>query len=591
MSACLCLAKRQYGKKWIKFSSMLPIKFCLDPDTRERWIETNINGKALLNTPLLNKGTAFSYEERLQFGLLGKLPLRVETLAEQVERTYRQLQRYQDKLNQNIYLNNLHDRNETVFYRLLIDRTAELLPIIYTPIVGTAVKHHGREFRQPRGLYISYPDRHHIDAILDNRTHPDIRLIVATDGEGVLGIGDQGVGAIDIPIAKLVVYTLCGGINPAFTLPIMLDVGTNSPDLLADPNYLGWRHERIGRAEYDEFLDLFVSALKRKFPNVFLHWEDLGRDNALRVLHHYQKETCTFNDDIQGTGAVALAALLSATKVTGIPLAEQKIVIFGAGTAGVGIADQILDGMIRSGLSKEEAYKNFWLVDRPGLLLNNMQELTEGQLPYGRDANEVNKWSRNAAGIIDLANVIENVHPTVLIGCSTVFNAFDQNIVQSMARYCERPIIFPMSNPTERAEAHPKDLLAWTNGKALVASGSPFENEEDTYAHLPVAQCNNALIFPGLGLGVMAAQATRLTDNMVYAACQVLAAAAPILHDSNGALLPAIKDIRELRTAIALSVMEQAILDGVATADQTLGSANLLEAISWNPEYLPIRML
>lgn len=559
---------------------MLPFKFCIDPKTRARWFETSIYGKSLLNTPLLNKGTAFSYEERKTFHLLGKLPQRIESLDEQVERTYQQLQGYATPMQQNIYLNNLHDRNETVFYRLLIEHLAELMPVIYTPIVGNAVKQHGREFRQPRGIYIAYPDRHHIEEILDNRSHPEIHLIVATDGEGVLGIGDQGVGAIDIPIAKLVVYTLCGAINPTYTLPIMLDAGTNNPDLLADPYYLGWRHPRISQAEYDEFIHMFVEVVKRKFSQVFLHWEDLGRQNAQRVLERYQDEMCVFNDDIQGTGAVALAAILSAIKVTGIPIEQQRVVIFGAGSAGIGIAAQIVGAIKRSGKSSAEAYQQFWLMDRPGLLTQDMQDLTEGQRPYARNAQEVHQWVRDAQDKIDLLTVIEHVKPTILIGCSTMAGAFNETVVKTMAKYCDRPVIFPMSNPTDRAEAEPKDLLAWTNGKVLVASGSPFPD---------TAQCNNALIFPGLGLGVLAAKASRLTDNMLWTASQVLAAAAPIHKDPKGAVLPAISDARALRIEMAVAVMEQARVDGVAHADWSQGIDALIDRFSWEPDYVPLR--
>lgn len=570
---------------------MLPFKFCLNQTTRERWIETSITGKALLNTPLLNKGTAFSYDERRTFGLLGKLPQRIETLDEQVERAYQQTMSYAyDKLQQNIYLNNLHDRNETVFYRLLIEHMEQLLPVIYTPIVGAAVKYHGREFRQPRGIYIAYPDREHIAEILDNRSHPEIRLVVATDGEGVLGIGDQGVGAIDIPIAKLVVYTLCAGINPAYTLPIMLDVGTNNQELLNDPYYLGWRHPRISREEYDGFIQDFIVAMNKKFPSVFLHWEDLGRDNASRMLERYQKDMCTFNDDIQGTGAVALAGVLSAIKVTGESLTKQKVIIFGAGSAGMGMAEQIFDAMIRFGMSREAAAQQFWLVDRKGLITDDMSDLTDAQKPFARLKKETEKFSRNASGYIELLTVIEQVKPTVLIGSSTVFGAFNEKIVKTMAKYCDRPIIFPMSNPTELSEADPKDLLKWTKGKALVASGSPFEEEHDENTKpLPIAQCNNALIFPGLGLGVLAAKANRLTDNMLWEASEALAAAAPVHQDPSGAILPAISQMRELRVTIAKAVMEQAQRDGVAEADFSQGIDKLIDAVSWEPYYLPLK--
>lgn len=559
---------------------MLPFKFCIDPKTGERWIETSIYGKSLLNTPLLNKGTAFSYEERRTFNILGKLPQHIETLEEQVERTYQQLLGYTTPMQQNIYLNNLHDRNETVFYRLLIDHLAELMPVIYTPIVGNAVKQHGREFRQPRGIYISYPDRFHIDEILDNRSHPEIRLIVATDGEGVLGIGDQGVGAIDIPIAKLVVYTLCAAVNPTYTLPIMLDVGTNNKELLDDPYYLGWRHERIGQKEYDEFIELFIASIKRKFPQVFLHWEDLGRQNANRLLQRYKDELCTFNDDIQGTGAVTVAAILSASKVTQLPLTQHRVVIFGAGSAGVGIADQIADAMQRMGMSASDAQKQFWLMDRPGLLTKDMSDLTAGQIPYAQAPASVKDWPRERDGKISLLTLIKQVKPTILVGCSTVFGAFDQEVVQTMAQYCEHPIIFPMSNPTDRAEADPKDLLAWTNGKALVATGSPFPN---------TAQCNNALIFPGLGLGILAAEASRLTPNMIWAACQTLAAAAPVHKNSQAPILPTISDVRALRTEIAKAVIEQAYKDNVAQANRTHGDDALIKRVTWEADYVPLR--
>lgn len=569
---------------------MLNFKEKYDSQTQEKYIETSLTGKPLMTTPQLNKSTAFSYQERLDFGLLGKLPARIETLEEQVKRAYAQYLSYENKLKRNIYLNNLHDTNQVLFYKLVGEYLEEMLPTLYTPIVGTAVKEFSSKFRQPRGLYIAYHDQDYMEAMLDNRSNPEIDLIVVTDGEGVLGIGDQGIGGIDIPIAKLMVYTLCAGINPLRTLPIQLDVGTNNQTLLSDPLYLGWRHERVTGKEYDEFIERFMRALKKKLPQAFLHWEDFGRNNARRLLDKYRDECCSFNDDIQGTGAVAVAALLAAIKANHGLISEQRIVVFGAGTAGTGIADQIHAVIMNAGLSAQQAYEQFWLLDRPGLLLANMTDLTAAQQPYARNPAEIQNWNLPNPARVDLLEVINQVKPTILIGCSAVPGAFNQEIIQAMAAHTARPIIFPLSNPTEIVEANPSDLLQWTDGKALIATGSPFEPVEFNNRKIQIAQCNNALIFPGIGLGVLASKAKRLTDSMIWAASHTLSEFAPINQDPLAPLLPPIATAKHIAKEIATTVAKQAMIDGVAQIADNSNLAEILTELTWEPVYQPLKL-
>ncbi|HXH55323.1 MAG TPA: NAD-dependent malic enzyme [Gammaproteobacteria bacterium] len=548
---------------------MLLYEIRQDPMTGEEWVETELGGKVLLTTPLLNKGTAFTKEERFALGLLGKLPAKVETLDEQIVRAYHQYKKYKSDLQKHIYLNNLHDKNEILFYKLVTNNLVEMIPVLYTPSVGQAVKAFSHEFRQPRGLFISYQDQDDIDLILENRTHPELAVIVVTDGERVLGIGDQGVGAINIPIAKLMLYTICGGINPYHTLPIMLDVGTNNPKLLEDPLYLGWRHPRIQGKEYDQFIEKFVRAIQRHFPNTFLHWEDFGRDNARRVLERYRSKICTFNDDMQGTSVVAVSAMLTAMDRLHQKLADQRIVIFGAGTAGVGIADRLVDSLMRQGVSEEAARAQIWLIDREGLLVRNMPNLMPFQLPYVRDEK----------GGLSLAEVVKKVKPTILIGCSAVGGAFTEEMIREMALHTARPIIFPLSNPTEQSEATPVDLLKWTDGKALVATGSPFG---DT-----CAQCNNAFSFPGIGLGLIASRAKCLTDGMLWAACEALSNAAPA--GASAPLLPPLSEARAVAIKIAMAVVEKAREEGHARLGNNIFSEDSIKKILWEPYYRAIR--
>ena len=570
---------------------MLNFKLVRDPQTAEMYIETSLCGKPLLTTPQLNKGTAFTHEERKDFGLLGKLPHRVESLDEQVKRAYLQYSSYTTRLKQNIYLNNLHDKNQILFYKLLSRHLAEMLPTIYTPIVGTAVKRFSHEYRQPRGLYIAHSDKNLIEEIITNRSNPEIDLIVVTDGEGVLGIGDQGIGGMDIPVAKLMVYSLCGGIDPTRTLPVFLDVGTNNQDLLNDPMYLGCRHPRINNTDYDDFISTFVNEIHKQFPNAFLHWEDFGRGNARRILDQFQNQLCTFNDDIQGTGAVTLAALLAACDVTGVKLQDHKIVVFGAGSAGTGISDQIIDAMVKDGLSIEEARKRFWLIDRQGLLLSNDMDLTDAQKLYGRDPKEIESWAINEKKYPSLTDTVRHVRPTILIGCSAQTGAFSQDIIETMSTTCERPIIFPLSNPDEKCEAQPSDILAWSQGRALIATGTAFPAVEYHNRLLEIAQCNNALVFPGIGLGVLAVNASRLTKEMILTAAETLAKFAPSKKDSFLPLLPSLDDAQIVAKQIAIAVARCAIGSGHAQKNQEEDIEKLVDSMFWEPRYLPFKKI
>lgn len=558
----------------------------LDEKTGHEWIETSLRGKSLLTQSMLNKGTAFTREERETLGLLGKLPFEIESLSQQVERARYQYQRYPSVLQKHIYLNNLHDKNEVLFYKLCSEDILEIFPMIYTPGVGSAVKEFSHEFRQPRGIYIAYPDMDKIEEILENRAHPYVELFVVTDGEGVLGIGDQGIGGMDIPIAKLIVYTLCG-VDPFKTVPVMLDVGTDNQTLLNDPMYLGWRHKRVRGKDYDEFVERFVTAIRDKFPESFLHWEDFGRENARKILELYEDKHCSFNDDMQGTGVVTLAALLAAIAATDVPLKNQRVVIFGAGTAGVGIADQLCDAMIRGGMSQQEACQAFWLIDKNGLLMQDSSGLTEFQKPYAKLKEDIQGWTQTTT--LDLETVVRHVQPTILVGCSTVRGAFTEEIIKEMAAHVAKPIIFPLSNPTENCEAQPVNIIHWTDGKALIATGSPFDPVEYQGKKYIIAQCNNALSFPGIGQGVMAIKASKLTDNMLYAASLALSEMSPAMLDPTKPLLPGFKDIRKIAIAVATSVAKQAQEDGVARMPYDGNVAELISKNLWVPEYVPIK--
>ncbi len=556
--------------------------------TNESYVETSLRGKPLLTTPQLNKGTAFTEQERHDFGLLGKLPPRVETLKEQAERTYLQFKACSNQLAQNIYLSSLHNTNQVLFYHLVSQHLMEMVPTIYTPIVGQAVKDFSKNYRKARGLYLAYPEQKYMEEMLDNRSNPEVDIIVVTDGEAILGIGDQGVGGIDIPIAKLMVYSLIAGIDPNRVLPIQLDVGTDNQELLDSPEYLGWRNKRIRGPEYDKFIETFVSVVKQKFPKVFLHWEDFGRENACKILSKYQNQLCTFNDDVQGTGAVSLAAILAGIKHNKQEISEQRIVVYGAGSAGMGITRQIYEYMVHKGIDTKTAKQCFWLVDKPGLLLDDCTELTPEQQDFVHLRSEIKSWKIDCERI-ELIDVIKHVKPTVLIGCSARTGAFDENIITKMAEFNEYPMIFPLSNPTDRAEATPENIIKLTKGKVLLATGSPFEAVAYQEVSRTIAQCNNALIFPALGLGIVASQATRCTPGMLQAAAEALAEQAPINNKPDAPLFPDLEGARSIAANIAVKVVEQAIKEGVATIDSSIDLEQKIKRHMWQPEYLPFK--
>jgi malate dehydrogenase (oxaloacetate-decarboxylating) len=568
---------------------MIEFHEVLDQATGERVLEVPFAGPALLDCPLFNKGSAFPADERHSLGLLGVLPPHVGDIEEQVARRYQEYRRKTTPLEQHVFLRALQDRNETLFYRLLHEQLVETLPIIYTPVVGEACQQFSRIYRKQRGLFFAYPDREHIDTIFAHRPYRDVEVIVVTDGERILGLGDQGVGGMGIPVGKLSLYTLCGGIHPGRTLPIFLDVGTDNAELRADPLYLGWRHRRVRGAEYDAFLEAFVSGVQRHLPGALLQWEDFAQANARRLLDRYRDRLCSFNDDIQGTAAVVVSVLLAAARVGGMGRADLRFVIVGAGSAGTGIAGALAASMRSAGLSEAEARARLWLVDRFGLLLTEMSGLTAEQRVYARPTEEVAGWTRNAAGEFPLAEVVRRVRPTVLIGVCGQPGAFTEEAVRAMAAGVERPVILPLSNPTSRSEALPVDLLTWTEGRALVAAGSPFADVVHAGRVYPIAQCNNAYIFPGVGLGVIASGARRVTDEMLLAAARALAACAPAARDPAGALLPPLRELREVSRQVALAVGAEAQRQGVAQPTSAEELERRVDARRWEPRYLPMR--
>lgn len=552
-------------------------------------LETTLRGVEVLSTPLLNKGVAFTQEEREELGLKGLLPPAVLTLEEQARRAYEQFCSQPDDLLKNVYLTALHDRNEVLFYRILTNHLREMLPIVYTPTVGVAIQRYSHEYRKPRGVYLSINDPSGIEDAFANigATAENIDLVVVTDGEGILGIGDWGVGGINIAIGKLAVYTAAVGIDPSRVLPVILDVGTNREELLNNPFYIGNRHPRITGEAYDEFIDTFVQAVNKQFPKALLHWEDFSSRNARKILDKYRHDICTFNDDIQGTGAVSLAAVLSAVKVSGVPLSEHRVVVFGAGTAGIGIADQVRDAMVRVGVSEEESYKRFWCIDRNGLVTDNMEDLLDFQIPYARKEAEVSEWKQN--DVIGLAEVVKHVKPTILIGTSTVAGAFKEEIIKEMASHVERPIILPMSNPTPLAEAKPADLIEWTEGRALVATGSPFEPVTYNGVTYVIGQSNNALIFPGLGLGTIVVRSSVMTDGMFAAAAEAVASMVDT-SQPGAPILPEVEELRNISEMVAIEVAKVAVAEGVARENLSDNDIKIAvkEAI-WEPEYRQIK--
>lgn len=568
---------------------MIPLTALRDEQTGEEVLEVALAGQVLLDIPMLNKGSAFSEAERRDLGLLGLLPPHVAAIEEQLARAYGNYQQKASDLERYIFLISLQDRNETLFYRLLYEHIAETMPIIYTPVVGAACQHYSHIYRRPRGLYISYPQREALDTILANVPYSDVRVIVVTDGERILGLGDLGIGGMGIPVGKLSLYTLCAGIHPATTLPIMLDVGTNNQALIDDPLYLGWRHERLRDRAYDDFVEAFVQAVARRFPNVLLQWEDFSKQHARRLLDRYRDRLCSFNDDIQGTGAVTLAGLLAAVDLQGSRLREQRIVILGAGSAATGISEQIVTAMIGEGCSPEDARAAIWLVDSRGLAHTGRSDLEPFKQTYAQPLERMVSWELAQPDRITLEDVVRHVRPTILIGTAAQPGAFGEAVVREMARHVARPIIFPLSNPTSKSEAVPVDLIAWTEGRALVATGSPFAPVTYAGRTIRIGQCNNAFIFPGVGLGVIASGARRVTDAMFVAAARALSTFAPVRRDPTASLYPAVEDVRAVSRQVALAVASEAQRAGLAEATSPEELERHVAAKMWEPRYVRLK--
>ncbi|HRC41563.1 NAD-dependent malic enzyme [Nostocoides sp.] len=564
-----------------------------DTSTRFGPLRIRARGRAVMTNPTTNRGTAFTHAQRRELGIVGLVPTGVTTLENQVRRVYEQYVRTSTQLGKYLHLASVRDRNEVLFFRLLTSNIAEMLPIVYTPTIGEAIERFSHEFSRPRGVFLSIDQPDAMEESFRNfGLGPDeVDLVVVTDSEGILGIGDQGIGGIQIAIGKLSVYTAAAGIHPRRVIPVVLDVGTDNLGLLSSEMYLGERHARVRGEQYDEFLDRFVHVVKEMYPNAMLHWEDFGTTNAHRLLTKYREEICTFNDDIQGTAAVVLAAILAGVDVTGLPLDDHRVCIFGAGSAGIGIANLIRDTMLRTGASEteQEAYSRFYAIGINGLYVDDQPELLAFQRPYARSRREVEHWAVADPAHITLEDVIRNAKPTILIGTSTRGGAFTREIVEEIAAYCPRPIIFPLSNPTSRAEATPADLLTWTDGRALVATGSPFHPVDYDGVRYTIAQANNALIFPGLGLGVTTCKATRISEGMIAAAAEALASMVNA-YRQGAPLLPTMSQLRMVSATVALAVARQAAKEGLALEPLTDPIQQIYDRM-WQPVYPEIEAI
>lgn len=570
---------------------MRQLDFTLDTTSREAVLQVSARGRLILVHPMANRGTAFTIQEREQLGLSGLLPSRVTTIEEQMRRSYAQYLRSPSPLAKFIQLAQLRDRNEVLFYRLLSEHLEEMLPIIYTPTIGEAIERFSHEYTGARGVFLSIDHPEQVErSLMDfEMDADDVDLVVVTDSEGILGIGDQGIGGFQIAVGKLGVYTAAAGIHPRRAIPVVLDVGTDNLGLLNSDLYLGERHARVRGERYDEFIELFVQTVTRLFPNAMLHWEDFGAGNAHRILQRYSGSICTFNDDIQGTAAVVLAAVLAAVRLTGVPLPQHRVVIHGAGTAGVGIADLIREAMARAGTPPEDTHAAFYTLNSRGLVVEDSEGVRDFQRPYARTRAEVAGWTVADPHRITLEEVVREVRPTILIGTSARHGAFSEEVVTTMAAHCERPIIMPLSNPTSRSEAHPADVLAWTDGRALIATGSPFGTIRHGETYHTIAQANNALIFPGLGLGVSVVRATRVSDEMIYAAADALAG---LMNEyrPGASLLPSMSDLRVVAATVAKAVAETAERQGLARRPMTNPINDIYQRM-WKPEYPRLEIL
>jgi malate dehydrogenase (oxaloacetate-decarboxylating) len=559
-------------------------------------VETSLTGLGLLNTPIFNKGTAFPESERDDFSLHGLLPPQVGTLDQQVARrmkAFRALAPAEDQSHdaqfaRYTFMRELQDVNETLYYALITRNIAELLPVVYTPAVGEGCQRFSEIWRRPRGVFLSYPNIERIGQILGHPRYDGVRCIVVSDGERILGLGDQGAGGMGIPIGKLALYTALAGIHPLSCLPVFLDVGTDNMDRVNDPLYLGWKNERVRGADYDRFVDRFVGVVKKRWPHVLLQWEDFAGGNASRLLTRYRDELPSFNDDIQGTASVAVATVLAAVNVTGVPLTQQKFVLFGFGAAGQGITGLIQQALVKAGLSEDEARRCFWAVDKDGLLVDGMSGLRDDQATYARPQSDVHDWQRDEQGRISLLQVVERVQPTVLIGVSGQPGAFTEDVVRAVARGQQRPAILPLSNPTSRVEAKPEDVIRWSDGRAIVGTGSPFAPVQHDGREIRIAQTNNAYIFPGLALAVVCARAKRVSDGMMMVAAESLARLSPTRQDTAGGLLPPLEDLRKVSVSVAVAVGRQAALEGLATVRGEAFIEALRKTI-WEPVYRPYK--
>ena len=548
-----------------------------------------LSGYQLLSDPRLNKGTAFTDDERATFGLHGLLPPMVACMEDQVTRRLAALRDFGNDTERYAFLRDLQDTNETLFYAVLSRNIEELLPIVYTPTVGEGCRFFSRLFRKPRGLFLSLPLRSSMRQILANPLFDKTEVIVVTDGERILGLGDQGAGGMGIPIGKLALYTACGGIDPATALPVFLDVGTDNTAILEEAIYVGWRHERVRGAEYDAFVEEFVAAVNERWPHVLLQWEDFAKSNATRLLARYRDRLCTFNDDIQGTAAVATGTMLAAINITGVPLAEQRIAILGAGSAGIGIATLLREAMVKAGLDQQEAARRFYFVDRDGLLIEGMTDVAPFARDFVQPRSTLQGWSVGRTDRISLLDVIYNAKPTALIGVSGQASAFTESVVRAMAKHNQRPIVFPLSNPVSCAEAKPVDVERWSDGRAIISAGSPFPPLKRNGAMVRVDQTNNSYIFPGVGLGAVATRALRITDKMFMAAAEALAAMSPARADPHANLLPPVTALRDVAVKVAVAVGRQAFKEGLTSgvAEDAIEPAVLAKI--WTPRYLPYR--
>ena len=546
------------------------------------------SGPSLLETPLLNKGSAFTAQERVAFNLTGLIPPRYESIEEQVERAYMQYSSFNEPINKHIYLRAIQDNNETLYYRLIQQHIDEMMPIIYTPTVGDACEQFSDIYRSSRGLFISYSERHQMDDIIRNATKRKVKVIVVTDGERILGLGDQGIGGMGIPIGKLSLYTACGGISPAYTLPVMLDVGTNNEKLLNDPMYMGARHKRIGQAEYDEFVDMFIKAVLKRWPEVMLQFEDFAQPNAMPLLERYRDKVCCFNDDIQGTAAVTVGTILAACKTKNEKLSDQRVVFVGAGSAGCGIAEQIIKQMTSEGITDAQARSQVFMIDRFGLVTDDMEGLRDFQFRLAQPLASQATWQK-AAQYPSLFETVSQVEPSILIGVSGQAGLFTEQVVREMKRNCDLPIIFPLSNPSRQVEARPENVIEWTDGEVIIATGSPFKPVEYKGKTYPIAQCNNSYIFPGIGLGVLAAKASLISDEMLMATSAALANASPLANGTGQELLPPLTGIAQLSKKIAFDVGKVAQKQGLAleVSDEILSER--IEGNFWQAEYRPYK--